>query len=1023
MESMAPNQTGTASELGLIAELQVALKATPPSVLADWGKRTGERFLRVGAKRVTGIVDLATALTKRSADELVALIEAGRDGRLPVHLEQRLDTGRRAAEAIVGQGKAVFDLVATKASTNPSEAATHLCSLVIGFYTGSGGNGDGGIPDLDLLAGIGAHRSIFTHSIIAGAFVETAVLSLIDLVGEVHGRLPTRHSVFWDTLLRHSQIGGSTFVSGASVGISTHLGIDTLVDGFTPYKDFPISLPQGAHELLMGMNAVAEGVYGVRRYSGDFNAFLNDLTLRTSDHAEAKMTHAQLELESDTTPNASEIFYNRFRNATAEYRLDLIEELMQRYSALLAIDFTSVASQLAEARKKIEQAHAPFQLGVAGEFRVGKSTLINALIGQEVAFTDFLEATPIRCQFRRAETPSATLHYIDGTSEEMEFDRANELISDRRDDDSWTDSVLKMEYRVQCDALADTDLWDAPGLGGRDVNDTRALEHLDRLGGIIWVVDATMIGKASVASPIVRMHAAGKPLICVLNRIDETEGDPEELCEWMRTAFPGVFMAIVPFSALEALSECAHGKLGAGSRRLWTAIISAMGDSSEKGRAVRVQRTAEQELKRIIGRLTPLRRHMQDRIGLIKHYESELYTSRESLLESVPGILREQTELAFSRLTSELFNAISQSRDQASHPIDRVLTLIGDRRTHSALTENVLRESISRISDNWRTLSGNSLKFSAAAIPVGSIGMPKLYSPEVIFNGGRLGQKAIDSGVYAGGLTAIITGTIAVVSTAITWPVILAALPVGALQAWKRQKEIGPSQADIYSELNRLVAMLKSAFLEQVVPVVRANISRALESEVRELVSVERRSVLGNAELESSRRFISDLQNLEEVSTGARAMVTDRWTANEVFRLMDDPGERLDIVVTDLAFSLAPLLRRLPSSTEVRLIFPSRGEPKSELEERVAKAFGTWAGKRSVRSVASLDTAKEIVLETMLLTSDYCLVSRQDLSDVLDDCGTFVELSEGRTVGQNRFASLWQGLPVHGSQIVVTPVL
>lgn len=1023
MESMAPNQTGTASELGLIAELQVALKATPPSVLADWGKRTGERFLRVGAKRVTGIVDLATALTKRSADELVALIEAGRDGRLPVHLEQRLDTGRRAAEAIVGQGRAVFDLVATKASTNPSEAATHLCSLVIGFYTGSGGNGDGGIPDLDLLAGIGAHRSIFTHSIIAGAFVETAVLSLIDLVGEVHGRLPTRHSVFWDTLLRHSQIGGSTFVSGASVGISTHLGIDTLVDGFTPYKDFPISLPQGAHELLMGMNAVAEGVYGVRRYSGDFNAFLNDLTLRTSDHAEAKMTHAQLELESDTTPNASEIFYNRFRNATAEYRLDLIEELMQRYSALLAIDFTSVASQLAEARKKIEQAHAPFQLGVAGEFRVGKSTLINALIGQEVAFTDFLEATPIRCQFRRAETPSATLHYIDGTSEEMEFDRANELISDRRDDDSWTDSVLKMEYRVHCDALADTDLWDAPGLGGRDVNDTRALEHLDRLGGIIWVVDATMIGKASVASPIVRMHAAGKPLICVLNRIDETEGDPEELCEWMRTAFPGVFMAIVPFSALEALSECAHGKLGAGSRRLWTAIISAMGDSSEKGRAVRVQRTAEQELKRIIGRLTPLRRHMQDRIGLIKHYESELYTSRESLLESVPGILREQTELAFSRLTSELFNAISQSRDQASHPIDRVLTLIGDRRTHSALTENVLRESISRISDNWRTLSGNSLKFSAAAIPVGSIGMPKLYSPEVIFNGGRLGQKAIDSGVYAGGLTAIITGTIAVVSTAITWPVILAALPVGALQAWKRQKEIGPSQADIYSELNRLVAMLKSAFLEQVVPVVRANISRALESEVRELVSVERRSVLGNAELESSRRFISDLQNLEEVSTGARAMVTDRWTANEVFRLMDDPGERLDIVVTDLAFSLAPLLRRLPSSTEVRLIFPSRGEPKSELEERVAKAFGTWAGKRSVRSVASLDTAKEIVLETMLLTSDYCLVSRQDLSDVLDDCGTFVELSEGRTVGQNRFASLWQGLPVHGSQIVVTPVL
>ena len=47
----------------------------------------------------------------------------------------------------------------------------------------------GGAPDLDLVFGIGAHRSIFSHSILMGSALETAFLSLLRLVRLTHKNL------------------------------------------------------------------------------------------------------------------------------------------------------------------------------------------------------------------------------------------------------------------------------------------------------------------------------------------------------------------------------------------------------------------------------------------------------------------------------------------------------------------------------------------------------------------------------------------------------------------------------------------------------------------------------------------------------------------------------------------------------------------------------------------------------------------------------------------------------------------
>ena len=167
-------------------ELVFAVRATPSEQITDWGIRIGRRFVSVGVKRVTNLVSLLSRLTMATADELVSAVGAIYEGRANEHFNDRAEAVSDTACRIGRGAEAAFRGMATFFEEKPDEAAVSLLSSILGFYLGIGygqeGFGDGGIPDLDLtFGGIGWHRSIFTHSIIAGAFVETAVISLIDM--------------------------------------------------------------------------------------------------------------------------------------------------------------------------------------------------------------------------------------------------------------------------------------------------------------------------------------------------------------------------------------------------------------------------------------------------------------------------------------------------------------------------------------------------------------------------------------------------------------------------------------------------------------------------------------------------------------------------------------------------------------------------------------------------------------------------------------------------------------------------
>ena len=72
--------------------------------------------------------------------------------------------------------------------------------------------------------------------------------------------------------------------------------------------------------------------------------------------------------------------------------------------------------------------HEPLRLAVAGMVKAGKSTLLNALLGERIAATDTGECTRIVTWYRYSQTPSITMHLRSGKTERMPIRRDRGLL-------------------------------------------------------------------------------------------------------------------------------------------------------------------------------------------------------------------------------------------------------------------------------------------------------------------------------------------------------------------------------------------------------------------------------------------------------------------------------------------------------------------------------------------------------------------------------------------------------------------
>ena len=246
-------------------ELRFALSRTDAAVLREWGGRSAGRLVRLTGQRVGALSDLVKSIGRAGVAEAKGFGQAIRSHRVSTHLGDRTAAAIDGTISISRTGASLARSIGGALVENPKDNAPRVLAAFLGFYAGSGGvDGDGGIPDLDLLAGIDAHRSLLTHSILAGVAAEGVLLAIADLASEVHTKLPFDHDPLWDRLAEAGAPLTASLATGASAGIAYHLLWDAGIEP-APYKDLPFSMPIEAHIGLMASNGAAEAAYVASR--------------------------------------------------------------------------------------------------------------------------------------------------------------------------------------------------------------------------------------------------------------------------------------------------------------------------------------------------------------------------------------------------------------------------------------------------------------------------------------------------------------------------------------------------------------------------------------------------------------------------------------------------------------------------------------------------------------------------------------------------------------------------------------
>ncbi|MEM9562801.1 MAG: dynamin family protein [Actinomycetota bacterium] len=123
-----------------------------------------------------------------------------------------------------------------------------------------------------------------------------------------------------------------------------------------------------------------------------------------------------------------------------------------------------LADGLERVRRRLRE---PLRVAIAGRVKAGKSTLLNALVGEQLAPTDAGECTRIVTWYQHGPTYRVTLDLTDGTSRPARFTRQSGSL-DIDLDDLAAASIDRIVVEWPSKRLADLTLIDTPGVASLD---------------------------------------------------------------------------------------------------------------------------------------------------------------------------------------------------------------------------------------------------------------------------------------------------------------------------------------------------------------------------------------------------------------------------------------------------------------------------------------------------------------------------------------------------------------------------
>lgn len=208
--------------------------------------------------------------------------------------------------------------------------------------------------------------------------------------------------------------------------------------------------------------------------------------------------------------------------------LALLDDVIRLLEGVGAVYGSPGVDALRWWRQELPRSRDRIRVSIVGEFKAGKSSLINAILKREACYVDEFEATTIGASYSDGGIESVNIEFEDGHTEDCSL----ELFKDR--------CALKQTAEMRSVAVTlrtglPFDLVDTPGLGSfTDGHDEAAEAEIRRADLLIWAIDSNDAGSARESAFIKRAQEIGLPIIVALTKSDLLgEGDAESLIEYV----------------------------------------------------------------------------------------------------------------------------------------------------------------------------------------------------------------------------------------------------------------------------------------------------------------------------------------------------------------------------------------------------------------------------------------------------------------------------------------------------------
>jgi Dynamin family len=308
----------------------------------------------------------------------------------------------------------------------------------------------------------------------------------------------------------------------------------------------------------------------------------------------------------------------------ADPLVDNLTELLERAVAASRTD--EARARLVEASERLS---GPLRLAIAGKVKAGKSTLLNAILGDELAPTDAGECTKIVTWYREGTTPQVTVYPLGGDGLVRPWSRETGALEVDLGDLDASD-VDRIEVGWPTSKLRELTILDTPGIASISADiSARTQRVLAADDGRVPVADAVLYLMRHTHASDVRFlesfHddelAHGTPMnsVGVLSRADEIGAcrlDAMEVADRIARRYEAdprlrrLCPVIVPVNGLLAFAATTL-------REAEYAMLATLA-RSERSEVEQLLLTADRFLRRSTGvMLTEIEReHLMDRMGL-----------------------------------------------------------------------------------------------------------------------------------------------------------------------------------------------------------------------------------------------------------------------------------------------------------------------------------------------------------------------------------------------------------------------